>query len=48
MGDGAADERDLTHSGDAEIANILPFAAQKSVVFLARNRGADTELRHAT
>jgi hypothetical protein len=46
MGDGTADEGDLTHSGDAEIADILPFATQEPVVLLAQNRGADPEFRH--
>src|ERR1700722_18819849 len=36
-----ADERDFFGSGEADISDILPAPAQKSVVLLAQHRSAD-------
>jgi hypothetical protein len=45
--DGAAEEGDLARTGDAEVGDVLPAAAEEAVIFLAANRCADSVLRHA-
>ena len=41
MGERAADEGDVLHAGEADIADILPQAPHQALVLLARQPGAD-------
>ncbi|MBK5654656.1 MAG: hypothetical protein I4N50_23565, partial [Rhizobium sp.] len=43
----AANERDIAHAGQANIADILASPAEKAIVLLAGNRSSYALLRHS-